>query len=338
MLQIWRLRASLKDAVRRFFRDMNYLEVETPVLVACPGTEAHLEYFASDWLDYQGQKRRLWLRSSPELHMKQILAQGADRIFQFAASFRNCGELSPWHHPEFLLLEWYHAGIGFSDFIDQTEAMIRYCYEQLKERFPDLVLGCLPERFCRMSVEEAFYEFAGIRLQDQDPELASMGKAAGINSLRGDEDFETAFFKVLLEKIEPALARQHGVVLSQYPPSQAALAVIENARASRFEFYWRGVELCNGFKELLGEKENRKRIHKALAIRAREGRKIPGEDEDFYRALSSGIPECCGNALGLDRLLALILGRDGISSVLPFRAGWPWVEYPEEACQLPPPY
>ncbi|MCB9229740.1 MAG: EF-P lysine aminoacylase GenX [Deltaproteobacteria bacterium] len=332
--KIWQLRAKLKTAVREFFGRDSFTEVETPVLVPCPGTEAHLDYFATQWMDHQGKAQNLWLRSSPELHMKQVLAQGMERIFQFAVSFRNHGELSPWHHPEFLMLEWYHGGISFSDFIAQSRDLIFFCISRLREEFPDLIQGSMPATLQQMTVGEAFLEFAGIHLEDQDEELAARAKSAGMLSLSGHEDFETAFFKILLERIEPAISRLGLFVLTHYPPSQAALSQVKNGLAHRFEFYWNGVELCNGFEELLNPEENRQRIGEALKIRHAEGRAIFSEDEDFYAALSSGIPQCCGNALGLDRLLARILGFDSIAPVLPLRQTWPWKNYAEGSCLL----
>ena len=331
---VWTLRAALKKAVRSFFEQQKYLEVDTPVLVTSPGTEAHLDYFATKWQDHSGQDYDLWLRSSPELHMKQVLAQGPERIFQFATSFRNRGELSPWHHPEFCMLEWYHADISYHDYIHQTQELIHWCFQRIKDEFPDLKLSDFPGDFQKLTVTQAFRQFAGVDLQDLDPDLAQKSKKAGVISINGSEDFETAFFKILLEKVEPALETMGAVVLCQYPPSQAALSVVEGGEACRFEFYWNGVELCNGFKELVCPQANRKRIREANTIREQEGRNVPQEDHDFYLALESGIPECCGNALGLDRLLALILGRKNIASVLPLRNTWPWKEYSEESGAL----
>jgi lysyl-tRNA synthetase class 2 len=303
---MWELRAALRKAVRVFFESRGYLEVDTPVLVACPGVEVHLGYFSTEWCDAAGRKHPLFLRSSPELHMKRVLAHGPARIFQIATCFRNDGELTPWHHPEFSLLEWYEAGAGFEAFMDQTEELLR-----------------LPPRFRRLRVEEAFREFAGLSLVDRDPGLARKAREQGIPSVGEDDDFETAFFKILVDRVEPGLASIGGAVLYDYPASQAVLAKVEGGWAKRFEFYLGGVELCNAFLELTDPGENRRRIEEAYARRGvlsgHTGGAQPVPDEEFFRDCAAGIPPCAGNALGLDRWLALLLGQNGIAGVIPFR-------------------
>lgn len=258
--------------------------------------------------------------------MKQLLADGLPRIFQISTCFRNHGEFADWHHPEFTMLEWYETGISYSSFIKQTEELIRHCEQYMADAIEKagLTPAVLPKTFQLMTVAQAFQEFAGITLIDRDPHLAKIAATKNILSVCDDDDFETAFFKVLLDRIEPELARLDGVVLCDYPPSQAALALEENGVARRFEFYWRGIELCNGFKELLGEHENRERIASALSERAKHGHDLPAEDPDFYAAMSRGIPPCCGNALGFDRLLALLCGERSITPFIPFRNARVW--------------
>ncbi len=313
-------RARLKAAVREFFSGTGagYLEVDTPVGVICPGTEVHLGYFETAWRDHQKREHRLFLRSSPELHMKQALAAlGEGGIFQLATCFRNDGEISAWHHPEFTMLEFYETGTSYHDFIARTEALLTATREAFKATK-------VPKTFRRVTVAEAFREWAGLELEDEDPELAPRGKSAGIRSLRGDEDFETAFFKILIDRIEPGIEREGAVVLHDYPASQAALAMVEGEVARRFEFYVGRAELCNGFQELLDPAANRARIRAAMARRKALGSVVPDEDEDFYAALENGLKPCCGNALGFERWLALLLGRDGIASAVPFRAAAPY--------------
>ena len=279
-------RAKLKEAVRVFFGARAYLEVDTPLAVVCPGTEVHLRYFPTEWLDYHGRTQRLYLRSSPELHMKQTLALGAERIFQLAPCFRSGGEYSQWHHPEFTMLEWYECGLSFSGLIDQTEELLRFSHKYTGSSL------ALPKQFARISVAEAFKLWVGLDLIDGDQELASKGTAAGAVSLRDDDDFETAFFKLLIERVEPGMAALGGAVLMDYPASQAALAQVVGGVAKRFEFY-------------LG--------------RSDYGYEVPGTDAGFAAALNKGIKPCSGNALGFDRWLALLLGLDQIASVIPFR-------------------
>ena len=134
------------------------MEVDTPLAVVCPGTEVHLRYFPTEWLDYHGRTQRLYLRSSPELHMKQTLALGAERIFQLAPCFRSGGEYSQWHHPEFTMLEWYECGLSFSGLIDQTEELLRFSHKYTGSSL------ALPKQFARISVAEAFKLWVGLDL------------------------------------------------------------------------------------------------------------------------------------------------------------------------------
>lgn len=321
-LDYWHLNAELRQAVRQFFVDRTFLELETPLAVVLPGTEVYLRYFETAWVDHAGRSHKLWLRSSPEIHLKKAIAAGATRVFEIARCFRNRGERANWHHPEFTMLEWYQAEIEFAAYIDQTEQFLRTTLDRLtpsiKSRLKRHPL-CLPQKIERITIAEAFLNFANIKLIDGDPDLADKALAAGVISVRPEDDFETAFFKIQLDVIEPQLARLGAAVLIDYPPSQAALATVRNGVAKRFEFYINGVELCNGFEELLDPVENRRRIKASLQQRQSMGFELPEEDLDFYEALQLGLPQCCGNALGLDRWMGLILGEPSLDHVIPFR-------------------
>ncbi|MBM4251446.1 MAG: EF-P lysine aminoacylase GenX [Deltaproteobacteria bacterium] len=303
-------RARLKAAIRDFFAERDYLEADTPIAVTTPGIEVHLRYFKTAWVDHSGQAHPLYLRSSPEIHMKKLLAAGADRIFQLAPCFRNWGETSDWHHPEFTMLEWYEVGLSFHGLIDQTEALIRSCRNALGSHLK------LPAKIERISVFEAFERWVGVSLIDEDQALAAKGIRAGAVSLRDDDDFETAFFKLLLERVEPGIEALGAAVLYDYPESQAALATVRDGTAKRFEIYIGRVELCNGFEELLDADANAARIRSSLQRRAQLGYEVPEEDQAFYAALRRGIPACSGNALGFDRLLALLLGQNKLVSLI----------------------
>ena len=168
-------------------------------------------------------------------------------------------------------------------------------------------------------ISDAFFEIAKIDLIDQDIDLAKKAKEKGIISVGASDDFETAFFKVMLEKIEPTFAKIPAIILYDYPASQAALAKIEGDVARRFEFYIKGIELCNAFLEELDPEENKKRILDAHNKRRIMGLKNPELDQEFIKALNYKSYLTCGNALGFDRWLALMLGEKDISKVIPFR-------------------
>ncbi|MEY4630248.1 MAG: lysine aminoacylase GenX [Pseudomonadota bacterium] len=319
-VDLFRSRARLRAALREFFSSKNYLEIETPCLVRTPGTEVYLNYFETMWESLGGAREKLYLRSSPELHMKQALAAGCRKIFQIGPCFRNMGELGPWHHPEFTMLEWYHCGSSYREFMQESVELVRGAVRA----FGSEARMEVPDDVPAFSVKDAFNKFAGIELVDLDPGLAARAKAAGVVSIRGDEDFDTAFFKVLIEKVEPALAKFPLCILHDYPASQAALAVVEGDVARRFELFAGGVELSNAFFELPGKEANQARIREGAARRKLIGLPEVPEDTDFLDAMARGFPPCAGNALGFDRLLACILGVQDLDAVLPFRSASPW--------------
>ncbi len=311
--------------MRKFFAARRYLEIDTPLAVMCPGTETHLDYFSTVWRKPDGSSRTLYLRSSPEIHMKQALAHGMPRVFQMAPCFRNGnGEHSVWHHPEFLMLEWYETGIDLPTFVTLTEELLRETQEGLSRWLGKASPLKIPRRIPRLSVFEAFERFANLKLIDQDEALASKARAAGVHSVRAEDDFETAYFKTLIEKVEPGLAALGMAVLWDYPPSQSALARVEGGVARRFEMYVGRVELCNGYDELIEADENLRRMNESQSARRQLGNEQIPYDPDFDAALRQGISPACGNALGLERWHALLLGEKGIDRVVPFRhaAGW----------------
>ena len=312
-------RHHLKKISRDYFSQRGYLEVDTPVLTVCPGTEVHLQYFDTAWIDSAGARHRRFLRSSPELHMKRIMADGADRIFQLGPCFRNHGELSPWHNPEFFMLEWYESGQTYHGLIDETEGFLRETAEAMAHVTQVPPEKILPAKIERLRVADAFWEFAKISLLDGDQDLAQKAISAGVVSVRPTDDFETSFFKILIETIEPALAKLGACVLFDYPPSQAALAVVEEGRACRFEVYIGRVERCNGFFELTGEEANRARASEAMAARQACGYEPIPVDEDFLRCMAKFSKPCAGNALGFDRWLALLTQSESLDLAFAFR-------------------
>lgn len=321
--KIAQTRSCLKQSIRKFFDSRGFLELDTPILVPSPGVETHLGYFKTRWIDHQQKSHVLWMRSSPELAMKRAIVEGLPAVYQLASSFRNEGELSPWHHPEFTMLEFYKVTGDWKGFIQLTEELIRFSCKEMAKVISVAMTG--NETLHYLTLEEAFLKFADIKLIDEDGGLAEQAKAKGVISVQKTDDFETAFYKVLLEKIEPALSQMGWVVLHDYPPSQAALARVVGGVAKRFEFYINGVELSNGFYELCDLAENKKRIQESNILRKALGKDVPQEDLGFYDALAKGLPECVGNAVGFDRLLALILGAQDLCEVIPFRNDPPFL-------------
>jgi lysyl-tRNA synthetase class 2 len=294
-------RARALSAVRQYFAGERFLEVETPLRVPAPGVDLHLDAIPAS----EG-----YLITSPELHMKRLLAAGFPRIFQLARASRR-DELGALHEPEFSMLEWYRAFAGLEEVMADTERLLGVVAESVSgiarlvsptgQQYP------LDRPFDRITVREAFREFAGIA-----------------DAVDLSESDEARYFDVLVSQVEPGLTRlPRPTFLWKYPANQAALARLSEADsrlAERFELYVGGVELCNGFDELTCESEQRARLEKDAERRAKEGRPVYPLDERFLSALQSGMPRAGGNALGFDRLLMLATGAREIGDVLAFPA------------------
>jgi elongation factor P--(R)-beta-lysine ligase len=311
-------RNQLVRAVRRFFEDRDYTEVETPCAVASPGEEVHLRPYATERLHPDGRKEPLWLHTSPEFAMKRLLVAGAGPIFQFARVWRN-GEASALHAPEFTMLEWYRPGSDMDALIDETTQLLRATLPLIVRRRE---LEAHLDKVERLSVAEAFSRYVGVDLLGIGEDAAGLARAANIR-LRQDETWEDLFFRLLLERVEPHLGRSGPTFLTHWPAAQAALARRDPADprvAERFELYVCGVELANAFVELTDAAEQRRRFEADRARRqAIVGPDQPPDwpmDEDFLDALAFGMPPSAGIALGFDRLAMLATGADRIGQVL----------------------
>jgi lysyl-tRNA synthetase class 2 len=298
-------RAALLRAIRGLFDERHFLEVDTPSLVPSPGLDVHLDAFEVPGEGY--------LITSPEYQMKRLLVGGIPRCFQLARCFRR-GEEGGRHNREFLMLEWYRAFADMDEVIRDTEDLVRLAAQEISGGTDIEVDGVTVDvgaPFERLTVAAAFERHAGVD-QERALELA-----------RDDED---GFFRLLVDRVEPGIAKSaRPVFLVGYPASQASLARLSPADprvCDRFELYVGGVELCNGFGELTDPVEQRRRLERDQAERARRGLPVYPIDERFVAALAEGMPRAAGNALGVDRLLALCLGERSIGDVMSFPRAW----------------
>ena len=314
---VLKLRAKAHSLVREFFDERNFLSVETPIIVPTPGTETYLDYFSTEWIDFKEKSHRRYLRSSPELHLKQYLSKGLHHIYEIGPCFRNGGEKAKWHHPEFTMLEYYTTANSYHEFMTLTEKLVHHLRSGLLTFYPRLTE--IPHPIPRLSVADAFFQATGIELIDQDKDLVKKAQAANFSSIHDGDDFESAFFKILLDKVEPYLASFQAVFLYDYPASQAALAKVERNVAERFELYLYGEEICNAFHELTDPKENLGRYDDTQLKRREIGKEAIDLDKNFVDALQEGLPTSCGCALGFDRLLAVLCQLESIDNVIPFR-------------------
>ena len=321
-------RGRILAAIRGFFAERGFPEVETPALQISPGLEPHLTAFAtalqSPW---GGAPTALYLHTSPEFAMKKLVAGGMERIFQIARVFRNA-ERSAIHHPEFTMLEWYRAGAGYRSLMDDCEGLLRACIAAAEGwRFTNGAKASDPfDDWSRLSVAEAFAHHAGIDVLATAPDpaapdvsrLAAAARGIGIEPGIGDS-WEDVFFRIFLDRIEPHLGVGAPTILYDYPLSMAALARAKPGDprvAERFELYVAGLELANAFGELTDPTEQRRRFDSDRAKKqARYGFCYP-IDEDFLAALAHGMPDCAGIALGVDRLGMLATGAARIEDVL----------------------
>jgi elongation factor P--(R)-beta-lysine ligase len=313
-LPFLRRRTALTAATRAFFTARGYVEVETPYAVPSPGEEVHLRAFRTAREHPDGGLEPLWLHTSPEFAMKRLLVGGAGRIFQLARVWRN-GEASALHAPEFTMLEWYRPRSEISGLMEETAAFLRAVLP------PEV--SCRGVRtditaFERLTVAEAFGRYAGADVLTTAGDAAALADQAG-TKLRTGETWEDLFFRLLLERVEPRLGREHPTFLTHWPAAQAALArrdPTDPRVAERFELFVCGIELANAFVELTDAVEQRARF---AADRARR-QTVSGPDwpidEDFLAALAHGMPPAAGIALGFDRLAMIASGADSVSQVL----------------------
>ena len=307
LLDAIRARASVLKKIREFFDQRGFVEVSTPCLVTAPDPAVHLDSFETDLSLPGGKKRKLYLSTSPEHHMKRLVAAGMERIYQTVPFFRN-GEMTDLHNPEFCGLEWYEVGASVEGCMQLTEQLVAHVHPGLKTPFR------------RMAVGAALRELGGVEVSDDFSNLRQAVEGAGVAADPSD-GFDDLVNRVLIERVEPKLPGLGPVFLYDYPAPMAALARLRPGRpevAERFELFADGLELCNGYGELTDGREQRERFQSQLEERRRLQKPVPPLDEAFLQALETGLPPCAGCALGVDRLTMLVCGKKKLAEVMPF--------------------
>ena len=300
-------RAKLIEEIRRFFTDRGLLEVETPVLSEFGVTDVHLATFSTEFISPFGeQSKTLWLSTSPEYHMKRLLAAGSGPICQIGKVFRN-EEAGNRHNPEFTMLEWYRPHFDMYRLINEVDDLLQQ------------ILECPPAE--SMSYQFAFQQYVG--LDPLSADLAELVEKAKKHQLMGaeNESRDTLLQFLFSAVVEPQIGQEAPVVVYHFPASQAALAQIssEDLRvAERFEFYYKGLELANGFHELSDAREQLRRFQQDNLQREKMGLPVRTIDTRLLSALQAGIPNCSGVALGVDRLLMIAMGAEHIKEVISF--------------------
>jgi lysyl-tRNA synthetase class 2 len=312
-----RARQKLYAALRSFFAGGGYEEVETPLLVPAPGMEPHITAFEVPFLPETdvGERRTFFLHTSPEFAMKRLLAAGAGPIFQICKVFRN-GEISRHHNPEFTMLEFYRPNADYHRIMEDLEGALAAADAGVGGD------GFFSRRpYERISVRDAVLRETGIdlRVHADGPSLKKAALAAGVH-VGESESFDDVFFHVFLQKVEHTLGKDRPTFLIEYPASMASLSRLKPGDptvAERVELYARGTELANGFSELTDAAEQRRRLEEEQDWRGENGRPVYPLDERFLDAVGR-MPPSGGIAVGLDRVLMLLIGADAIEDVLLF--------------------
>jgi lysyl-tRNA synthetase class 2 len=317
-------RGAIAKAVREWFEEQGFIEVETGILQVSPGNETHLHAPRCELRDGAGESFARYLRTSPEFAAKKLLAAGEQKIFEFARVFRD-RERGDLHLPEFCMLEWYRANAGYDAVMADSVVIIAHA-AQATGIGTFSFRGKTADPFAEpelLTVAAAFDRFAAIDLlatiKDGSGDRAALALAARDRVRVSDDDtWSDIFSKVLVEHVEPQLGQGRLTVLFEYPAPEAALARTKPSDprvAERFEIYACGVELANGFGELTDAGEQRRRFGQAMDEKQRRyGERYP-LDEDFLAAVAQ-MPPASGTALGFDRLVMLASGATKIDQVV----------------------
>ena len=305
------------EKIRNFFTKEGFLEIQTPILNKIPGMEPHLTPFETSFTN----DTKLYLNTSPELQMKKLLANGFEKIFNITKVFRN-GEIGgPLHNPEFTMLEWYRKNASYEDIMKDCENLIISLCPSKTISYQNNNIN-IEKPWERISINELFIKYCDINLlENKDFEsfkATAISKKLDINACHNWDDI---FFKIFLNHIEKHLGFNKATIVYDYPSSQAALAQKKKSEpffAERFELYIAGVELANAFSELIDANEQRERLIEEQKLRKCLNKTVFDIDEEFLASLESIIEPCSGIALGIDRLLMILLNKSDIKDVILF--------------------
>ena len=316
--------------IRSFFSARDFVEWQTPQLVVSPGLEVHLQGFVTHYLDGRGQSQGCYLPPSPEFSLKKALCAGMERIYEICRCFRNGGETGPLHQCEFTMLEWYRAYADYRAIMRDVEELGIYLHQGLHSKnstvFRSRQIDWRPP-WPRTSIQEVFDRHCGVNLEqgveDLDYFQGEAFRLMGESSVES-RDFDSLFYRLFLDFIEPRLGLEKPEILCDYPISMAGLAAKKPGQpkfAERFEVYVAGVEMANAFTELNDPVEQEERFKKALAEKRRRGYPEVPIDRQFLQELTYGMPPSAGIALGVERLLMAQTGTENIDDLffLPHR-------------------
>jgi len=305
-LEALRIRAALLARTREFFARRAVLEVETPIMSAAAVSDPQIESLVT----HVAGMGTFYLNTSPEYPMKRLLAAGCGDIYQICRVFRD-EERGRWHNPEFTLIEWYRLGFDDAALMSEVESLIGELLAPYRRIEPAE----------RLSYAAAIQRHAGVDPHNAgEEELAAAAARHGIDC-DADLDRDGKLDLLMGLVVGPRLGAERPCFICDYPASQAALARLKPglpAVAARFELYVEGIELANGFHELVDAAEQRRRFEQDLSLRRTRTRVTPPVDERLLAALAAGMPDCAGVAVGFDRLVAIALGAPRLAQAMAF--------------------
>jgi len=323
MKEILELKFKVLKWMREFFYTINFTEVDTPLLSASPGIEPYLEPFRTSFLFSSKKRKYLYLPYSPEFHMKKLLAIGFDNIFQISHSFRN-NEFSKWHLPEFLMLEWYRKYSNYLALMEDVENLLSFIQDKLRnlKKINDNQINfSFPLK--RIPVNKLFQDYLDINLEEcSNPQsfyLRLKQKNIIIDETYSN-DWNTLFFYSFLNEIEPRLQKNEPIFLIDYPVAVSALAKEKQENkfyAERFELYIKGIEIANGCTELTDYKEHLRRFKSSNSERKKLKKRIYPSDKEFLKAIKQQMPPSAGVALGIERLIVVLLNKPDLTLLSP---------------------
>jgi len=307
-IETLRTRAQILKTIRDFFVSRDVMEVETPLLCGTSVTDPFIQSIPALFQSQpHGSEQRYYLQTSPEYAMKRLLAAGYGAIFQISKAFRQ-SEIGRFHNPEFTLIEWYRPGFDHHALMDEMDALLQTV---LKTQAAE-----------RKSYLDVFTQHLHLNPHNVTvDELIACATYNHISVALDSKDRDTWLQLLMSDYIEPRIGQDRPCFIYDFPASQAALARIQPGNppvASRFEVYFRGIELANGFHELQDANEQRNRFKKNQSTREQLGLNQMVIDEFFLSALTQGLPDCAGVALGIDRLIMLASNSNSIADVLSF--------------------
>lgn len=308
-IETLKIRNRILQNIRAFFEARNVMEVETPVLCQSSVTDVHLHAFETQFSSpFSPDKKTLYLQTSPEYAMKRLICAGSGCIFQLSKAFRN-EEAGRFHNPEFTMLEWYRMGFDHLQLINEVDELLR------------TILNSKPLTIS--SYQQLFIDYCGIDpLTATLSELCVLADQYGFSDIAKTEDSKDVLLQLLFNhNVEPNIGIEQPIAVIDFPSSQAALAKISQNDpriAERFEIYYKGIELANGFNELTDKNEQLARFEKENVARQKLGLSPRDIDPLFLQALAHGLPDCAGVAMGIDRLIMLAIGVEDIAKSMTF--------------------